>query len=228
MGITTSKTADTKSQSKSIENILHIQQRTFSSIEDEKVEIFTLIWFDERSNDTSLDSLIISGSFARKYLSTIHEQIASIIIFCGIYNKYVDLLDTYSNIMDICTEHHSLKSSIERELPSLNFNLFQNQTLKSVRSISSSSSVHNYCNRSAYFSYLSFMEILKHMSQTEEAKQIMINQCKGYYRRNKIELEKIELFRNTYTFDKAIDWYTLDSFVYRLVNHAFRTEDIAL
>ncbi|CAF1005706.1 unnamed protein product, partial [Didymodactylos carnosus] len=28
--------------------------------------------------------------------------------------------------------------------------------------------------------------------------------------------------------DKAIEWYTRDSFVYRLINHAFRTEDIAL
>mgnify|MGYP000274180410 CR=1 FL=1 len=56
----------------------------------------------------------------------------------------------------------------------------------------------------------------------------MLTKCKDFYRRNPKELAKINLFRSTYTSDRAIDWYTEDCFVYRLVNQAFRTEDVTL
>jgi tetratricopeptide (TPR) repeat protein len=56
----------------------------------------------------------------------------------------------------------------------------------------------------------------------------MLNKCKDYYRGNKHEIELIEQFRNGYTSKKAIDWYTRESFIYRLINRAFRTEDITL
>ncbi|CAF1578791.1 unnamed protein product, partial [Didymodactylos carnosus] len=90
------------------------------------------------------------------------------------------------------------------------------------------SSIQDEGNRSAYFSYILFVDLLKQMPQIKQAKEIMLNKCKDYYRRDKSELEKIELFRNTYTSVTAVSWYTRDSFVYRLVNQAFRTEDVAL
>jgi len=87
----------------------------------------------------------------------------------------------------------------------------------------------NSCeNSGAYFSYLLFIELLKQIPQTKQAKEIMLNKCKDYYRRNKKQLEKIDLFHSIYTSDKAIDWYTEDCFVYRLVNQAFRAEDVTL
>ena len=56
----------------------------------------------------------------------------------------------------------------------------------------------------------------------------MLEKCSDYYRSNNIELEKIEQFRRVYTMEKAAEWYTTDSFVYRLVNKVLRTEDIEL
>jgi tetratricopeptide (TPR) repeat protein len=38
----------------------------------------------------------------------------------------------------------------------------------------------------------------------------------------------IEQFRTQYTRDKAVEWYTAASFIYRLINKALRTEDIEL
>ncbi|CAF1482633.1 unnamed protein product, partial [Rotaria sordida] len=66
------------------------------------------------------------------------------------------------------------------------------------------------------------------MPQTEDAKHDMLNKCSDYYRTNQVELKKIELFRNSYTSDKAIEWDTCDSFVYRLLNKVLRTENIDL
>jgi len=169
--------------------------------------------------------LIVSGLFAKEVLSQTTDIISSIIIFCRNPTKYNHLMKEYSNIIDICTEHELLKNSIQRELPSLKFNLFTNQKFNSLRSLNSS---ENSINNSTYFSYMLFIDFLKQMPQTKQAKDIMLNKCKDYYRKNKKELERIELFRNTYTPDSAIDWYTKDSFVYRIVNQAFRTEDILL
>ncbi|CAF1627023.1 unnamed protein product [Didymodactylos carnosus] len=56
----------------------------------------------------------------------------------------------------------------------------------------------------------------------------MIETCLEYYQNNKIELEKIKTFHDTYKPEDAIIWYTKDSFVYRLINKALRTEDIDL
>ncbi|CAF2852472.1 unnamed protein product [Rotaria sp. Silwood2] len=66
------------------------------------------------------------------------------------------------------------------------------------------------------------------MPKTEQAKDIMLNKCKDYHRGNKKQMKQIEHFRNTYTSNQAIYWYTRDSFIYRLVNRAFRTENITL
>ncbi|CAF4166538.1 unnamed protein product [Adineta steineri] len=56
----------------------------------------------------------------------------------------------------------------------------------------------------------------------------MLDMCRDYYKNNKQELKKIEEFRNTYTREKAIEWYTDECFLYKLLNKALRTEDIEL
>jgi hypothetical protein len=177
--------------------------------------------------------LIISGSFAEIILNAsmkIQDNISTIIIFCSNPNKYEQFL-TNSNVTSICTDHDSLKTCVQRELLSLKLNLFQNQPFKTIRSLTTKSpisSVQDYDNTGAYLSYILFVEILKQISQTEKAKENMLNKCKDYYRRNTEELNKIELFQTKYDSSMAIEWYTLDSFLYKLVNQAFRTEDIAL
>jgi hypothetical protein len=50
-------------------------------------------------------------------------------------------------------------------------------------------------------------------------KKDMIKQC---------QLANINDFDNNYTFDNVLKWYTKDSFVFRLVNRAFRTQNIHL
>lgn len=179
--------------------------------------------------------LIISGSFAETILHPsmeIQEKISIIIIFCSNSDKYKRFLTTSnSNLTDICTDHDSLKICIQRELLSLKLNLFQNQPFKTIRSLSkksSTSSLQDYDNTGAYFSYILFVEILKQIPQTEAAKEHMLSKCKDYYREDKKELEKIELFQKEYNSSKAIEWYTKDSFLYKLVNQAFRTEDTTL
>ncbi|CAF0908829.1 unnamed protein product [Didymodactylos carnosus] len=56
----------------------------------------------------------------------------------------------------------------------------------------------------------------------------MLKKCALFYRDDATKLAEIERFRDTYKQQEAITWYTKDSFIYRLVNKALRTEDIDL
>ncbi|CAF1570958.1 unnamed protein product, partial [Didymodactylos carnosus] len=168
--------------------------------------------------------LIVSGLFAEIILKDdIREKISSIIIFCHHIDKY----KKYSNsikVIDICTDYNLLKISIERVLPSLKFNLFENRSLNTICSLTTTS----YNNTATLFSYILFVEILKQVPQNDQAKDFMLNKIKDYYQHDKSELKKIELFRKEYSSSKAIEWYTKDSFVYRLINKAFRTDDTSM
>ena len=59
-----------------------------------------------------------------------------------------------------------------------------------------------------------------------EAKRYMIQQCSDYYRHNPTQMKNIASFDVNYQASNAIHWYTSDSFIYKLINKALRTEDI--
>ncbi|CAF3950934.1 unnamed protein product, partial [Adineta steineri] len=171
--------------------------------------------------------VVISGSLAEELLPKLRsiDSIPIIIIFCANYNQYVYLLNKYPKVVRICTTYEKLQSSIRNELLSSKFNLFENQFIKYIRPLNSKNGIENH---SAYYSYISFIQLLKQMPQTEQAKESMLKTCRDYYRGNSTEQGKIDAFKKDYKADKAIDWYVAECFVYRLVNHAFRTEDITL
>lgn len=54
----------------------------------------------------------------------------------------------------------------------------------------------------------------------------MITVCRDYYRGNDKELKLIDEFEKTYTSKDCIQWYTRETFVYKMVNKALRTEDV--
>ena len=69
--------------------------------------------------------------------------------------------------------------------------------------------------------------ILLHMPQLkEEAHKEMVNVCRWEYRDNSNGLNVIKEFTENYTSDQAIHWYTRDSFLYRLLNKALRSQNI--
>jgi tetratricopeptide (TPR) repeat protein len=68
--------------------------------------------------------------------------------------------------------------------------------------------------------------VLLNISQSDFSKEEMLNECREYYKDNEVELKKINKFENEYQTGESIYWYTLDSFVYRLLNKALRTQNI--
>jgi tetratricopeptide (TPR) repeat protein len=60
----------------------------------------------------------------------------------------------------------------------------------------------------------------------EELKKIMLDQCRFEYENNPRELMKINDFDMHCSNENILNWYTKDSFLYRLLNKAFRTRNI--
>ncbi|CAF5045238.1 unnamed protein product [Rotaria sp. Silwood1] len=61
---------------------------------------------------------------------------------------------------------------------------------------------------------------------TQDAKDDMFHECVQQYDKNEIELQTIIDFYNNYTLEQAISWYTRNCFLYRLLNKAFRIQNI--
>ncbi|CAF3779255.1 unnamed protein product [Rotaria sp. Silwood1] len=56
----------------------------------------------------------------------------------------------------------------------------------------------------------------------------MLEVACAHYNSDQVEMKKIDEFARDYRSTKAIWWYTNDSFVYRLLNRAFRTQNIRI
>lgn len=72
------------------------------------------------------------------------------------------------------------------------------------------------------------MDILLETPYDEKDKQELIQLCKEQYEDNAHELAILEEFQTHYHPKKALWWYTRDSFLYRLLNQALRSQNIHL
>ena len=70
------------------------------------------------------------------------------------------------------------------------------------------------------------IQAILRLPRTDAARSKMLVECDRQYDDDDIEQKKIQEFRDSYKPDQAVKWYTRDSFVYRLVNRAFRMQDI--
>ncbi|CAF0934451.1 unnamed protein product [Adineta steineri] len=170
--------------------------------------------------------LIVSGAFAQQILLQTHHyrSLVAIFIFCSNHQRYKPLMKEYNKIIGIFTKQHDLLESIKEKMnlvekQTLTFSLFD-QKQKSMKDLSQESA--------SFLLHQMLMYVLKQMSQDQQSKQQMLDMCRDYYKQNKKELTKIEEFQQTYTRDKAIEWYTDECFLYKLLNKALRTEDIEL
>lgn len=68
--------------------------------------------------------------------------------------------------------------------------------------------------------------VIVQMRQTTEAFNEIISYCKIECADNKVELAILKEYKKTYSPWKALWWYTRESFLYRLLNKALRTQDV--
>lgn len=72
------------------------------------------------------------------------------------------------------------------------------------------------------------IDCLLRMKSNKDAKRQLLDRCRQFYASNSHELGIIERFEQNYRPDRAIWWYTQETFVYRLMNKALRVRNLEL
>ncbi|CAF1382373.1 unnamed protein product [Rotaria sordida] len=125
------------------------------------------------------------------------------------------IVDIYDNINQLI-----VKLFNDNLFPSLPISIINPQTIKET-------SIRDLTNEQATFMWFQLLlEILLQMPQTIDSKNEMMNECLLNYENDEIEKKKIIEFQQTYSSDTCIRWYTRDTFLYRLLNRALRTQNI--
>ncbi|CAF3374942.1 unnamed protein product [Rotaria socialis] len=170
--------------------------------------------------------LIMSDEYANDYLKRMAtvRAVRAVFIYSRKESNDRDYRAQHSKVINIFTSKHQLIKSIKMTIRLLEkqtcaFSLFK-QNQKTAKDLSRESA--------SFIWHQLLIHVLRQMMDDEHAKIDMLNKCTDYYRFNKTERKNIERFRLTYCPENAIRWYTEDSFVYKLLNKALRTENIEL
>lgn len=73
---------------------------------------------------------------------------------------------------------------------------------------------------------LLLIDVLIRMKSIESDKQQLITLCKKEYENNHTQLALLKEFEDNYSADKALCWYTRESFLYKMLNKALRVQNI--
>ena len=74
--------------------------------------------------------------------------------------------------------------------------------------------------------YHLLMKILIVLPQAPNAWDLMLQECRSFYRQHPGMLQKIDDYEKNYHPDQAINYYSQDNFLYRIINCALRTRNI--
>jgi hypothetical protein len=165
--------------------------------------------------------LIVSGKCAAECLHSIHplSSIDSIIIYCASPEKYRHLMnDTYTKILDCIASEVELIQCVHRWIDlkcQLHFYTWNNQE----------DNCKSLTRQTALFlaNYL-LPNCIEHQAYNIR-KQEMVKICQAYYAQRPSEYDHIRDFELTYTSTDAINWYTRNTFVHKIVNRALRSFD---
>ena len=213
---------------------IHLTERTLRHLND-YVLLFTntsecLRHIESIQNETVI--LIVAGSCASSELMAKMQKVRhvdSVLIFCRRKDRYESLLSKkeYNKLLNIFDEQASLEKCIADLIEQINrqsaiFTLYDPQKQKFTR---------DPTHESGSFLFLQLIKkVIEKMAANGNAmsgsREEMLEKCRLYYRDNPKELDNIAKFEREYTSDQAIKWYTNNSFIYKLINKALRTEDI--
>ena len=171
--------------------------------------------------------LIVSGSLGEHTLPLVHEQeqIVSIFIFCDDIIKHREWASKYLKIRGVFNVAEQLVEVIQHDVQLL-VHHFIPANIFTMQDIHQTSFQNIDKDQANYMWFQLLIDVIVQLPPSVQAKQDLIEECRRCYARNECEMKKIADFEATYTSDQAVRWYTRDSFLFRLINRAFRTRNI--
>ncbi|CAF1067051.1 unnamed protein product [Rotaria sordida] len=174
--------------------------------------------------------LIANGNLGEQLILRIHQlqQIFAIYVYCMNIESHENWTKQYKKIHGVHNQLDNLINHIKtdriRRWPHgidepLSIMFFHNDTNNEKSTMELNG---EFLQTQLLFDCLNRMKV----TDTDKDKLVML--CKEAYKENQYQQVIIDEFKNTYSSDQAIRWYTRDSFLYRLLNKALRVQNIDL
>ncbi|CAF4524151.1 unnamed protein product, partial [Rotaria socialis] len=179
-------------------------------------------YIEERSKNDRL-VMIVSGQFGREIVPFIHElrQVISIYVYCFDKVRNKQWSDKFSKVKAVVTElgelitrikaDHKIQKIVEEPL--------------SINIFTTGGTLTTGVNGQFVFSQI-LIDCLLRLKSTKADKKELTDHCKQQYQGNSSELSNLREFCEDYSPEKALWWYTRESFFYKTLNAALRNQNI--
>lgn len=181
-------------------------------------------FIQSRNATTDKLFLITSGQLGEQAVPIIHElqHVLYIYVFCIDIYKHSSWSQNFSKVHGLFSDMKPLIDKLSIDIQNLLAGIPPPFAIYNIEK-----SFHDVTKELASFMWSQLLiDVLINIPQSDLSKKDMLEECRQYYKDNEIELKKIAKFDTEYQTIESIYWYTLDSFVYRLLNKALRTQDI--
>ncbi|UJR22890.1 hypothetical protein I4U23_025918 [Adineta vaga] len=167
--------------------------------------------------------LVVSGQVGKQVVPLLHhlDQLYSIYIFCLNIEAHKVWSMEYPKIRGVFIDEKLLYNNLHDDVY-----LCLSQLPMNIITLEQTSHSLDSTEKPSFFWSQILLQVLVRLPESNSAKQDMITEARDQYKNNLIEQSNINEFERSYSRDAALKWYTRDSFVYRLVNKALRTENI--
>ncbi|CAF3822875.1 unnamed protein product [Rotaria sp. Silwood1] len=170
--------------------------------------------------------MIVSGRLGREIVPSIHtrRQVISIYVYCMDKESNEKWACKFAKVKAVMVNRNELISRIQADH---NTEKENEQLLSiSIRPTMTSERVKELGINTQFVFSQTLINCLLRLRSTPRDKKELISCCKKDYEGNNVELSKLHEFEENYSPDKVLWWYTQESFFYKVLNRALRTENI--
>ena len=175
-------------------------------------------------NDDRKVILIISNTFSQGTIPLIHDiaHLHTIYIVCRNKKGYGQWVKTWSKIRDVFTDISSICDALRSTAQQCEQN---DISISFVTTVDGTSTVLDRLDPAFMYSKI-LKEILLSIHFEEKHREEFLKCCQKMFNDNPRTLENVYKFVREYHDQTPIWWYTWDSFLYPMLNHALRTMNV--
>ena len=164
--------------------------------------------------------VIVSGQLSSSLIPSVRDlpQVLHVYVFCQHPERYLPLPSGR-----VFASEEVLYQQLSKDVNhfyATHATVLSGPAEKSVRDLGE--------KKGQFFWFQIFITALVDMVPSEDAKGDLLRLARTFYADNELESTRIDQFAQTYQASEALNWYSCDSFVYRVLNKAVRTEDLDL
>ncbi|CAF3458461.1 unnamed protein product [Rotaria socialis] len=178
--------------------------------------------------------LIVSGYYGRELISRVQNipQVAAVYVYCMNEDTYREWSKSYKKVNIFFTKPNELINQLKQD-QHVRERTYENSLAMNIYSHdhSGNSAVQEQRDRknASFMYFIIFIDILLTMLPNDDKARRELSQVwSEYCNANFFSQNVVKEFEKEYESQKAIWWYTRESFLYRILNKALRESDIDL